>query len=535
MQNKKFYDPKISGPRTSFFIQCDVNFPQAIFVKFYNFNVSVNFAYPSSYSGDTQVKFMAKQHILRLHWKLFIPLVTLLWLIIGITIIYFVAHEKQRQKENLENRLLNVNNTVIDAYERGVDLQKTVDFIRHFTDNTTLAPLRITVYDSIGNMVADNPEVTIPIYDKDGKINPDYKNLLRSNSLPEVQDVEHNDVKSMISSRKSPDGKIYSLAALPYEGEVLDFLSIDPMVWILVIVLGVFSSVLAFFGVRAVCRNVYALRDFAQAVSTDNLPDDIDSLGFSKDELGDVSKNLLRLYRDKMHAEQEKMHHERQIMINISHELNTPAGIVKGYLDTVLETDDMPDDLKRKFLERAQQDAKRLTTLINNVSTVMCLQESGNRVEVEPIDIHALTLELAGDISKGHIADGMEFRHSIPEHCLALGPRSLLMNALLNLVYNAARYSHGSYMSLQWEGIEDGAHIFTFSDDGVGVDGEHIDRLFDLFYRVDFGRSRKNGGFGLGLPLVRRIFDAMRGTIAVENATDGGLRYTFTLPVAPIE
>lgn len=259
-----------------------------------------------SYSGDTQVKFMAKQHILRLHWKLFIPLVTLLWLIIGITIIYFVAHEKQRQKENLENRLLNVNNTVIDAYERGVDLQKTVDFIRHFTDNTTLAPLRITVYDSIGNMVADNPEVTIPIYDKDGKINPDYKNLLRSNSLPEVQDVEHNDVKSMISSRKSPDGKIYSLAALPYEGEVLDFLSIDPMVWILVIVLGVFSSVLAFFGVRAVCRNVYALRDFAQAVSTDNLPDDIDSLGFSKDELGDVSKNLLRLYRDKMHAEQEK-------------------------------------------------------------------------------------------------------------------------------------------------------------------------------------------------------------------------------------
>ena len=90
-------------------------------------------------------------------------------------------------------------------------------------------------------------------------------------------------------------------------------------------------------------------------------------------------------------------------------------------------------------------------------------------------------------------------------------------------------------MSLQWEGIEDGAHIFTFSDDGVGVDGEHIDRLFDLFYRVDFGRSRKNGGFGLGLPLVRRIFDAMRGTIAVENATDGGLRYTFTLPVAPIE
>ena len=73
---------------------------------------------------------MSRQHILRLHWKLFFPLVGLLWLIIGITIFYFVSHEKQRQKENLENRLLNVNNTVVGAYERGVDLQKTVDFIQ---------------------------------------------------------------------------------------------------------------------------------------------------------------------------------------------------------------------------------------------------------------------------------------------------------------------------------------------------------------------------------------------------------------------
>ncbi|WP_289713440.1 hypothetical protein, partial [uncultured Muribaculum sp.] len=68
------------------------------------------------------------KHILRLHWKLFFPLIGLLWIIIGITIGYFVAHEKQRQKENLENRLLNVNNTVIAAYERGVDMQKTVEF-----------------------------------------------------------------------------------------------------------------------------------------------------------------------------------------------------------------------------------------------------------------------------------------------------------------------------------------------------------------------------------------------------------------------
>ena len=100
---------------------------------------------------------MTRPRISKLHWKLYIPLVTLLWLIIGITIVYFVSHEKQRQKSNLVVRLLNVNNTVIDAYDRGEDLQETVDFIDLFLDNTTLSPLRVTVYDDKGNILADNP------------------------------------------------------------------------------------------------------------------------------------------------------------------------------------------------------------------------------------------------------------------------------------------------------------------------------------------------------------------------------------------
>ena len=97
---------------------------------------------------------------MRLHWRLYFPLVAMLWLIIGITIFYFVSHEKNRQQQNLENRLLNVNNTVIEAYNNGVNLQETVNFIRLFTDNTTLTPLRITVYDKYGTMVADNPATT---------------------------------------------------------------------------------------------------------------------------------------------------------------------------------------------------------------------------------------------------------------------------------------------------------------------------------------------------------------------------------------
>ncbi|WP_303425061.1 cell wall metabolism sensor histidine kinase WalK, partial [uncultured Muribaculum sp.] len=346
-----------------------------------------------------------------------------------------------------------------------------------------------------------------------------------------VSDLSIDGNKLMVSTKRSADGQVRSFAALPYKGEVIDFLSIDPMVWIVVIILGILSSALAYWGVRVVCKNVYALRNLAQAISTDQLPDDADTWEFSDDELGDVSRKLLTLYRDKIHAEREKMHHERQIGMNVSHELNTPVGIIKGYLDTVLADENMPDELKRKFLMRAQQNTDRLANLVSDVSMVMRLQEGG-AIECGNLDFHNMTAQLAEDIAQGHIADNMTFICDIPEDCRVKGHESLLNNALLNLIYNAAQYSGGTRMSLRWTGENEGMHRFEFVDDGCGVDDVHLARLFDLFYRVDTGRARKNGGAGLGLPLVHRIITAMGGDITVENAPGGGLRFTFTLPAA---
>lgn len=434
-------------------------------------------------------------------------------------------------KYNLENRLVNVNNTVIEAYENGNDLQKTVDFIHLFTGNTTLDPLRIAVYDNKGVMIADNPEATILVYDAAGNMLPEFKRLGGGGANASVNDLSIDGNKLMVSTKRSADGLVSSFAALPYKGEVIDFLSIDPMVWIVVIILGILSSALAYWGVRVVCKNVYALRNLAQAISTDQLPDDADTWEFSDDELGDVSRKLLTLYRDKIHAEREKMHHERQIGMNVSHELNTPVGIIKGYLDTVLADDNMPDALKRKFLVRAQQNTDRLANLVSDVSMVMRLQEGG-AIDYGIINFRDMTAQIAEDIAQGHIADNMTFICDIPEDCLIKGHESLLTNALLNLIYNAAQYSGGTRISLLWKGENDGMHRFEFADNGCGVDDEHLDRLFDLFYRVDTGRARKNGGAGLGLPLVHRIITAMGGDITVENAPGGGLGFTFTLPAA---
>lgn len=473
----------------------------------------------------------AHWHLMRLHWKLFFPFLGALWLIIGITIFYFVRHEKHRQLENLENRLLNVNSTVVDAYNKGVDLQKTVDFIRLFTNQTTLEPLYLTVYDDRDSIVADNEATTISLRDVDGQAGDGPAHLWDGGGNTSVSHVSFDGNKCMVSLMKSPDGHIRSFAALPYRDEVLDFLSVDPMVWIVVIVLGVLSTVVAYFGARALSKNVYALQDFARAIAADELPGDVDRRCFSKDELGDVSRNLLTLYREKIQAEHEKAYHEHQIGVNVSHELNTPIGIVKGYIDTIVDDGGMEPEQRRRFLCRAKQNVDRLAGLVRDVGMVMRLQDSGTMIERASLDFGALVGQIYGDVRHGHIADNMEFDYDIPGDCRVMGHESLLTNALLNLINNASRHSGGRRISLEWTGTEDGMHRFTFRDDGKGVSLEHLPRLFDLFYRVDTGRARKNGGNGIGLPLVRRIIVAHGGDISVLNAPTGGLMFSFTLPV----
>lgn len=472
---------------------------------------------------------MSKGHVTRLHWKLFFPLVGLLWIVIGITILYFVTHERQRLSYNLGNRLINVNSTIVDAYGKGADLQKTVDFIKLFTNQTTLAPLHLTVYDDEGNIVADNKAATIPIHDEHGEILPAFGYSWEKRDTTYLHDMFMFGSKYMVSSATSPDGAIHTFAALPYEGEVGEFLSVDSMVWVVVLGLGAFSFVVAYFSSRAICRNVYALRDFAEIISSNNIPKDIESWRFSKDELGEVSKRLLLLYREKINAEHEKILHERQIGVNVSHELNTPVAIIKGYLDTILTDENISEEQKKIFIARALDNTNRLAELINDLNAVMRLQDNRTSIQFRTLDFHELALRLADDVRHNHTAGDMKMDIIVPDDCHVVGNEALLTNALLHLVKNSAVHSSGTCITLRWLKEENGYMVFSFSDNGIGVDDEHLNRLFDLFYRVDSGRSRKSGGSGLGLPLVNRVFVAMNGDITVRNSESGGLEFIFRL------
>ncbi|MDE6491337.1 MAG: HAMP domain-containing histidine kinase, partial [Muribaculaceae bacterium] len=340
------------------------------------------------------------------------------------------------------------------------------------------------------------------------------------------------------AARKSNDGRIFVHTAMPFSASITDALKTESYMWYISITLAVTVTIIAYFSTRYIGKNIRLLRDFANRAANSRTID-VD-MKFPHDELGDISRQIVRIYRDKdkamtrsehehqvaLRATEEKARIKRQLTNNINHELKTPVGVIKGYLDTIASTPDLPDELRRSFLEKARQNVERLCSLLNDVSTITRLDESRNKIPTTEIDYHDLVYDVSNDLDASHINGDLSFNFDIPFDCKVKGNYALLSGMLFNLIRNAATYSHGTEINLRLTNESHAFYTFSFSDDGIGVSPEHLPHLFERFYRVDSGRMRKSaqsGGTGLGLPIVKNTVLTFGGSITVRNAPNRGL------------
>lgn len=481
----------------------------------------------------------------KLIWRLFLPIAVLLWSIIGLLGWYTISHERQVRRNNLEMQLKNVNATVLDAYERGIDLQRTLNFIRFYTSNTVLNDLRVTVFNDFASEVArvGNP---IIIEDSGHRLIPEIIAAEREGVVTAIRPALSDSRESMFNIMTSNDGSIRSVAVIPYNANVEHALSYDAIIWIVVLALAFCATAVAYAIARKVSLSVNSLHHFAVRAAN-GIAEDIGNMRFPHDELGDVSREIVRLYREKdkalvrlehehkvaIRATEEQARIKRQTANNVNHELKTPVGIIKGYLDTIVSDPDMPASLRNSFIKKAQAHADRLTQLLKDVSSITRLDDGAQQVEISDFDFHDLIYNISNDLEVSKINGPMEFEWSVPFDTFISGNYTLLSNAILNLIRNAAKYSCGTCMTLDLVRQDDKFCYFVFADNGNGVGEEHIPHLFDRFYRVDEGRTRKSGGTGLGLPIVKSTFDALGGDIKVRNIKPHGLAFDFKLPRAP--
>ena len=189
----------------------------------------------------------------------------------------------------------------------------------------------------------------------------------------------------------------------------------------------------------------------------------------------------------------------------------------------------MDDASRNHFLRKAQEHVERLVNLIADVSAITRLEEGGDLISTEELNYHDLAYTISSDLEESGTFGNFTFNFDIPLDCRIVGNYNLLSGMIINLCKNAASYSKGTHCELVMTGEDDKFYYFDFRDDGIGVGEEHLPHLFERFYRIDSGRSRKAGGTGLGLPIVQNTILAHGGTIMVENGELGGLSFKFSL------
>lgn len=228
--------------------------------------------------------------------------------------------------------------------------------------------------------------------------------------------------------------------------------------------------------------------------------------------------------------EEEQARLKRQLTQNIAHELKTPVSSIQGYLETIINNPNIPEENVRIFLERSYAQSNRLTFLLRDISVLTRMDEAPELVEKEQVNLSKIVENILNEVALGLEEKHITVVNKLPSEVILTGSSSLLYSIFRNLTDNAIAYAGNDIqITINCFREDEKFYYFSFSDTGVGVPEEHLNRLFERFYRVDKGRSRKLGGTGLGLAIVKNAVLFHGGTIFAKNMPKGGLEFVFTL------
>ncbi len=223
----------------------------------------------------------------------------------------------------------------------------------------------------------------------------------------------------------------------------------------------------------------------------------------------------------------------REFVANVSHELRTPLTSIQGYVETLIEDPNPSPETTLEFLGVILKNANRMNRLTEDLLALASVESPDYKLSLQPIRASVLLRDAIDSLGGIVVDSGVKLQSTSAPDALVMADPDAMHQVFGNLMENALKYAQSG------KRIRAGARLlpseaqFTIQDFGPGIASEHLERIFERFYRVDKARSRESGGTGLGLAIVKHIVQAHGGRVWAESELGKGAQFHFTLPLAP--
>jgi two-component system, OmpR family, phosphate regulon sensor histidine kinase PhoR len=270
--------------------------------------------------------------------------------------------------------------------------------------------------------------------------------------------------------------------------------------------------------IKVIYKSIYKFK------GTSNIRDlDIENVEREAEEWADAKEEELNAYK-------RDENYRREFLGNVSHELKTPIFNIQGYIQTLLDGGINDENINMKYLERTNKSVNRMINIVEDLEVISRLETEQSELEFQSFNVVQLAKEVldAFEMRAGQMHIKLELSNESQSE-IAVGDRDKIQQVFMNLISNSIKYGkeNGS-TSIKFYDMEKNM-LIEVADDGIGIEEDSLDRLFERFYRVDKNRSREIGGTGLGLAIVKHILEGHNQQINVRSTVGVGSTFSFIL------
>ncbi len=281
--------------------------------------------------------------------------------------------------------------------------------------------------------------------------------------------------------------------------------------------------------IKLVYKNIHSLK----VRRLDPKPSDFDM----SDPINEMEKEVRGWAEDESKEIEQLRTMERyrkEFLGNVSHELKTPIFNIQGYINTLLDGAIDDPEVTIRFLKKAAKSTDRIASLVEDLESISQLESGFLTMELEEFDINELIHDVFESLSMRAAEKNVriDFKEGCDVPFMVEADKDRIRQVIINLLVNSIKYGKENGYTLVGLYDMDENVLIEITDNGIGIEEEHLPRLFERFYRVDKSRSRDAGGTGLGLAIVKHILEAHNQTINVRSTKGIGTTFGFTLKKA---